>query len=64
MAGTLYSNDGTCVAALAAHYYKGATGTGGTGSAAFPKLTGYSCSKRRGVIECANAMGDAMRWKR
>lgn len=64
VAGTLYSNDGTCAAALAAHYYKGATFTGGTGTAAFAKLTQYRCSKRRGVIECTNAMGDAMRWKR
>jgi hypothetical protein len=37
---------------------------GGTGTAAFPKLTQYRCSKRGAVIECANAMGDAIRWKR
>ena len=64
VAGTLYSNDGTCAAALAAHYYKGTTFSGGTGTAAFPKLTQYRCSKHQGVMECANEMGDAMRWKR
>lgn len=64
VSGTLWSNDGVCPASLAFRYFRGRTSTGGTGSGAFPRITQYRCKTRRGVIECVNAMGDAMRWRR
>lgn len=60
--GTLHSNTGTCEAALAFHFYKGQTFTGGTGSGYYPKITAYPCKRRARSYMCANAMGDAIRW--
>lgn len=60
--GTLYSNTGTCEAALAFHFYKGNTATGGTGSGYYPKVTAYPCKRRGRTYTCTNGMGDAIRW--
>jgi hypothetical protein len=60
--GTLSSNTGTCEAALAFHFYKGQTFTGGTGSGYYPKITAFPCKRRGRTYTCTNAMGDAIRW--
>jgi hypothetical protein len=60
--GTLFSNTGVCEAALAFHFYKGQTFTGGTGSGYYPKITAYPCKRRGRTYTCTNAMGDAIRW--
>jgi hypothetical protein len=60
--GTLSSNTGTCEAALAFHFYKGKTFTGGTGSGYYPQITSFPCKRHGRTYTCTNAMGDAIRW--
>jgi hypothetical protein len=60
--GTLYGNSGVCDAALAFHFYKGATYSGGTGSGSFLPINVYPCKRKGRTYTCANAMGDAIRW--
>jgi hypothetical protein len=62
--GTLYSNQGVCSAALAFHYFRGQTFTGGTGSGSFLKLNRYPCKVAGRTVRCKNALGDAIRWVR
>jgi hypothetical protein len=53
--GTLSSNTGNCEAALAFHFYKGKTCTGGTGSGYYPQITSLLCKRRGRTYTCTNA---------
>ena len=60
--GVLFANTGTCAAALAFHFFRGRTFTGGTGTGSFPKVTAFPCKRKGATYTCTNGMGDAIRW--
>ena len=62
--GALWSNVDGCSAHLASNLYRGVMYSGGANTGDFDSMFRYPCRHHGRVLQCTNALGDSVRWRR